>query len=105
MLAGFYLRSLLKPYERLLEAAGGAPAGGAEQGDERHFLISRFESTIETLHEKEHELERLARREKERADDLETAARTLSRNLPTGLALGRPRRQRRSTSTRPAARS
>jgi signal transduction histidine kinase len=27
----------------------------------------------------------LARREKERADDLETAARTLSRNLPTGL--------------------
>ena len=85
VLAGFYLRSLLKPYERLLEAAGGAPAGGAEQGDERHFLISRFESTIETLHEKEHELERLARREKERADDLETAARTLSRNLPTGL--------------------
>jgi signal transduction histidine kinase len=85
VLAGFYLRSLLKPYERLLEAAGSAPSGGAEQGDERHFLISRFESTIETLHEKEHELERLARREKERADDLETAARTLSRNLPTGL--------------------
>jgi signal transduction histidine kinase len=85
VLAGFYLRSLLKPYERLLEAAGGAPATGAEQGDERHFVITRFESTIEALHEKERELERLARREKERADDLETAARTLSRNLPTGL--------------------
>lgn len=85
VLAGFYLRSLLKPYERLLEAAGGVPATGTEHGDERHFLISRFESTIETLHEKERELERLARREKERADDLETAARTLSRNLPTGL--------------------
>ena len=88
VLAGFYLRSLLKPYERLLEAAGGAPAAeraGGEQGDERQFLLSRFESTIETLHEKERELERLAKREKDRADDLETAARTLSRNLPTGL--------------------
>jgi hypothetical protein len=59
VLAGFYLRSLLKPYERLLEAAGGAPvaAGGAdrpgrEQGDERQFLLTRFESTIEALHEK-----------------------------------------------------
>jgi len=90
VLAGFYLRSLLKPYERLLEAAGAAPAAssagdGREQGDERQFLLSRFESTIEALHEKERELERLAKREKDRADDLETAARTLSRNLPTGL--------------------
>ena len=90
VLAGFYLRSLLKPYERLLEAAGAAPAAGTaadgrEQGDERQFLLSRFESTIEALHEKERELERLAKREKDRADDLETAARTLSRNLPTGL--------------------
>ena len=88
VLTGFYLRSLLKPYERLLEAAGGAPPSGradGAQGDERQFLLSRFESTIEALHEKELELERLARREKERADDLETAARTLSRNLPTGL--------------------
>jgi signal transduction histidine kinase len=91
VLAGFYLRSLLRPYERLLEAAGGAPVAPAaslaagEQGDERQFLLTRFESTIEALHEKERELERLARREKERADDLETAARTLSRNLPTGL--------------------
>jgi signal transduction histidine kinase len=88
VLAGFYLRSLLKPYERLLEAAGAAPGGGMvgeERGDERQFLLSRFESTIEALHEKERELERLAKREKERADDLETAARTLSRNLPTGL--------------------
>ena len=88
VLAGFYLRSLLKPYERLLEAAGGAPHAenpAGEQGDERQFLLTRFENTIEALHEKERELERLARREKERADDLETAARTLSRNLPTGL--------------------
>ena len=89
VLAGFYLRSLLKPYDRLLEAAGGAPpvsgVAAREGGDERQFLLSRFESTIEALHEKERELERLARHEKERADDLETAARTLSRNLPTGL--------------------
>jgi signal transduction histidine kinase len=85
VLAGFYLRSLLKPYERLLEAAGGAPAAGGEHRDERDFLVGRFEGTIDALHEKERELERMARREKERADDLETAARTLSRNLPTGL--------------------
>lgn len=85
VLASFYLRSMLAPYERLLEAAGEAPANFREHGDERDFLIARFESTIQTLHEKERELERLARREKERADDLETAARTLSRNLPTGL--------------------
>lgn len=85
VLAAFYLRSLLAPYERLLEAAGEAPADPREHGDERDFLIGRFESTIAALHDKEKELERLARREKERADDLETAARTLSRNLPTGL--------------------
>ncbi len=85
VLAGFYLRSLLAPYERLLAAAGGAPPGGGEHGDEREFLITRFESTIGTLHQKERELADMARREKERADDLETAARTLSRNLPTGL--------------------
>ncbi len=85
ILAALYLRSLLRPYDRLLAAAGEAPASLSESGDEREFLLARFESTIATLHEKERELERLARREKERADDLETAARTLSRNLPTGL--------------------
>jgi signal transduction histidine kinase len=85
VLAAFYLRSLLAPYDRLLEAAGDAPANFREHGDERDFLIARFESSIAALREKEKELERLARREKERADDLETAARTLSRNLPTGL--------------------
>ncbi|HTY42153.1 MAG TPA: ATP-binding protein [Thermoanaerobaculia bacterium] len=85
VLAGLYLRSLLQPYERLLAAAGDAPAAGRVTGDEREFVVARFEATIAALHEKERELERLARREKERADDLETAARTLSKNLPTGL--------------------
>ena len=85
VLAGLYLRSLLQPYERLLAAAGGAPSTGRVTGDEREFVVARFEATIAALHEKERELERLARREKERADDLETAARTLSKNLPTGL--------------------
>lgn len=85
VLAGFYLRSLLDPYDRLLAAAGGAPeppspATGSPpgSGDERDFLVSRFEATIAALREKEREL-------KARADDLETAARLLSRNLPTGL--------------------
>ncbi len=85
VLAAIYLRSLLQPYDRLIAAAGDAPPARRETGDEREFLLARFESTIAALHEKERELERLARREKERADDLETAARTLSRNLPTGL--------------------
>ena len=85
VLAGFYLRSLLAPYDRLLAAAGEAPGSAGEHTDERGFLISRFEATIAALSEKERELERLARAEKERADDLETAARTLSRSLPTGL--------------------
>lgn len=86
VLAWFYLRSLLSPYDRLLAAAGAAPgAVNPEHVDERAFVIARFEATIAALSEKERELERLAREEKERADDLETAARTLSRNLPTGL--------------------
>jgi PAS domain S-box-containing protein len=84
VLAGFYLRSLLEPYDRMLQTAGAAP-GGPPAGDEREFLVARFESTIAALSEKERELARLARLEKERADDLETAARTLARNLPTGL--------------------
>jgi PAS domain S-box-containing protein len=88
VLAGLYLRSLLKPYERLLVAAASAPPGmrpGAPPSDERDFLIARFESTIASLSEKERELQTLARAEKERADDLEIAAHTLARNLPTGL--------------------
>ncbi len=89
LLAWLYLRSLLAPYDRLLATAGGAPAApgasGAEASDERDFLIARFEATIAALSEKERELERLARTEKERADDMEIAARTLARNLPTGL--------------------
>jgi len=89
LLAWLYLRSLLAPYDRLLATAGGAPAApgasGAEASDERDFLIARFEATIAALSEKERELERLARAEKERADDMEIAARTLARNLPTGL--------------------
>jgi signal transduction histidine kinase len=85
VLAGFYLRSLLAPYDRLLAAAGRAPgpsperpALAGESGDEREFLVGRFESTIAALREKERELQA-------RADDLETAARLLSRNLPTGV--------------------
>jgi PAS domain S-box-containing protein len=82
VLAGFYLRSLLSPYDRLIAAAGSAPAGSpsgpGEKTDEREFLIGRFEATIAALREKEREL-------RARADDLETAARLLSRNLPTGL--------------------
>ena len=88
VLAWLYLRSLLAPYERLLRTAGTAPpARAGEDGaqDERGFLIARFEATIAALSEKERELERLARAEKERADDMEIAARTLARNLPTGL--------------------
>ncbi|HSP95392.1 MAG TPA: ATP-binding protein [Thermoanaerobaculia bacterium] len=88
VLALIYLRSLLHPYERLLAAAGAAPQeaqAGKPPADERDFLIARFESTIAALSRKEQELERLARAEKERADDLEIAARTLARNLPTGL--------------------
>jgi signal transduction histidine kinase len=88
VLAWFYLRSLLQPYDRLLAAAGAAPRGtlpGKPPADERDFLIARFESTIAALSEKERELARLARSEKERADDLEIAAHTVARNLPTGL--------------------
>jgi len=93
VLAWLYLRSLLAPYERLLRTAGTAPSPSAAAGersgpgeqDERGFLIARFEATIAALSEKERELERLARAEKERADDMEIAARTLARNLPTGL--------------------
>ncbi len=89
VLAWLYLRSLLAPYERLLRAAGSAPPaetpGEPPPADERDFLIARFEATIAALSEKERELQRLARAEKGRADDLETAARTLARNLPTGL--------------------
>jgi PAS domain S-box-containing protein len=87
VLAGLYLRSLLRPYDRLLAAAGPAPQArpGAAPLDERDFLIARFESTIAALSEKEQELQMLARAEKERADDLDIAAHTLARNLPTGL--------------------
>ncbi len=88
VLAWLYLRSLLAPYDRLLATAGTAPSAAEEpvqHEDERDFLIRKFESTITALSEKERELQRLAQQEKERADDLEIAARTLAQNLPTGL--------------------
>ena len=75
ILAGFYLRSLLAPYERLLAAAGGAPPAGGDHGDEREFVITRFESTIDSLHQKERELEAMARRQKERATIRDAGAR------------------------------
>jgi len=88
VLAWLYLKSLLAPYDRLLATAGSAASPAAfpkAEEDERDFLLRKFQSTIDALSEKEQELERLARREKERADDLEIAARTLARTLPTGL--------------------
>jgi len=88
ILAWLYLRTLLAPYDRLLAAAGSAPAAAGVPSvheDERDFLIVRFDATISALREKERELERLALVEKGRADDLEIAARTLARALPTGL--------------------
>jgi PAS domain S-box-containing protein len=89
VLAWLYLRSILRPFERLLEAAEAAPSSAAgrqaESADERDFVIARFEATTAALSEKERELARLARVEKERADDMEIAARTLARHLPTGL--------------------
>lgn len=89
ILAWLYLRSLLAPYDRLVKTAGAAPPVPAgtrrAPSDERDFVIARFEATIAALSDKERELERLARVEKERADDMEIAARTLARNLPTGL--------------------
>ncbi len=91
VLAGFYLRSLLAPYDRMLQTAGAVVGGEKAVGDEREFLIARFESTVAALSEKEKELQRLAQLEKERADDLESAARTLARNLPTGLLSIDPR--------------
>jgi signal transduction histidine kinase len=91
VLAALYLRSLLAPYERLLAAAGTAPAPDGAARDEREFLVARFETAIAALREKEQELQRLALSEKERADDLELAARTLSRHLPTGLLSIDPR--------------
>ena len=75
-----------QPYDRLLARGRrrarlrcASPATSASSSSRGSRPRSR------RSHEKERELERLARREKERADDLETAARTLSKNLPTGL--------------------
>ncbi len=54
VLAWFYLRSLLQPYDRLLAAAGAAPgAAMLKNADERDFVIARFEATIQALSEKE----------------------------------------------------
>ena len=55
VLSWLYLRSLLAPYERLLETAESAPGGPVPppDQDERGFLIARFEATIAALSDKE----------------------------------------------------
>jgi signal transduction histidine kinase len=84
----FYVRTILRPVEEMLDHArelDGGPAGD----DETTYLIETFRTSIARLREQEGELKRLHEVEKARADELQILTATLTRNLTSGfIAIG-----------------
>lgn len=81
-----FLRSLLAPHRRLVEAARSVAGPLAtEEEDEGHFLLSTFQGVVGRLKEKEQQLAEMHRREKARADETEALATDIIRSMTTGL--------------------
>ncbi|MCM2317681.1 MAG: ATP-binding protein [Thermoanaerobaculia bacterium] len=79
-----YVPKILRPVERMLEEAQRLGERDAE-GDESHYLIETFRTSIDTLRRQEAELTELHARQKHRADELERLTSLLTRNLGSGF--------------------
>ena len=86
-LALLYLlaRWLLRPYNRMVEAARGSPVHPLSAPTESEFVVQTFQALIEQLQKKEQELALLHAAERMRAERSERFSERLIANIPSGL--------------------
>jgi signal transduction histidine kinase len=84
MLVIFYLPSITKPIESMLDAAAQLEERDPAH-DEQQYLIDTFRKSVVTLRAQEAELQRMHDLQKERADDLERVTAALTRSLASGF--------------------
>lgn len=85
VLMALLTRWLLRPYQRVVEAARISPVRAPAAPSESEFVVETFRALIEQLQSKEKELARLNALERERAEKSERFNERLITSLPSGL--------------------
>ncbi|MBI4482375.1 MAG: PAS domain-containing protein [Acidobacteria bacterium] len=80
-----FSRWLVVPYRKLMKTAESATAPGGGARDELAFLVQTFQGLFARLKEKEKELERLHRMEKERAERTEAFSEKVVSSIQSAL--------------------
>jgi len=80
-----FVRWLLRPYRRMVEAARGSPVHAATSKSESEFVVETFQALVEKLQAKEKELAELHALERRRAERSERFSERLIANIPSGL--------------------
>jgi signal transduction histidine kinase len=84
LLLGFYLPSITRPIEDMLDAASQIEKREPHR-DEQEYIIETFRKSIATMKMQELELQRMHDAQKSRADDLERVTAALTRSLASGF--------------------
>ena len=80
-----FVRWLLRPYRRMVEAARGSPIHLPPAKSESEFVVETFQALVEQLQVKEKELAELHALERRRAERSERFSERLIANIPSGL--------------------
>ncbi|HEX5731333.1 MAG TPA: ATP-binding protein [Blastocatellia bacterium] len=80
-----FVRWLLRPYRRMVEAARGSPVHALSAKSESEFVVETFQALVEQLQAKERELAELHALERRRAERSERFSERLIANIPSGL--------------------
>ena len=80
-----FVRWLLRPYRRMVEAARGSPVHPLSAKSESEFVVETFQALVEQLQAKERELAELHALERRRAERSERFSERLIANIPSGL--------------------
>ena len=80
-----FVRWLLRPYRRMVEAARGSPVHPTTARSESEFVVETFQALVEQLQAKEKELAELHALERRRAERSERFSERLIANIPSGL--------------------
>ena len=80
-----FIRWLLRPYRRMVEAARGSPVHSLTARSESEFVVETFQALVEQLQAKEKELAELHALERLRAERSERFNERLIANIPSGL--------------------
>ena len=80
-----FVRWLLRPYRRMVEAARGSPVHVRSAKSESEFVVETFQALVEQLQAKERELAELHALERRRAERSERFSERLIANIPSGL--------------------